>query len=115
MVAIPLKRDSGWQCEEETKAVRGGSFAGDRRDPVCRLYAVERDRRAGRNTAFGGGATPLLSLSPILTLAPEPEETEYIPDAAEVEALAKMLYRGSARDRFGYGKAACVWCVREPR
>ena len=35
--------------------------------------------------------TPLLSPSPILTLAPEPEETEYIPDAAEVEALAKML------------------------
>lgn len=40
--------------------------------------------------------TPLLSPSPILTLAPEPEETEYIPDAAEVEALAKMLY-GEAR------------------
>ena len=45
--------------------------------------------------------TPILSPSPILTLAPEPEETEYIPDAAEVEALAKMLYgeaRGIASD-----------------
>lgn len=55
--------------------------------------------------------TPLLSPSPILTLAPEPEETEYIPDAAEVEALAKMLYgeaRGIASDM---EKAACVWCV----
>ena len=103
-----MKRTAGWQCEEETKAVRGGSFAGDRRDPVCRLYAVERDRRAGRNTAFGGGA---YAPSPILTLAPEPEETEYIPDAAEVEALAKMLYgeaRGIASDM---EKAACVWCV----
>ena len=43
----------------------------------------------------------IISPSPILTLAPEPEETEYIPDAAEVEALAKMLYgeaRGIASD-----------------
>lgn len=55
--------------------------------------------------------TPLLSPSPILTLAPETPEPEYIPDAAEVEALAKMLYgeaRGIASDM---EKAACVWCV----
>lgn len=39
------------------------------------------------------------------------EEPEYIPDAAEVEAFAKMLYgeaRGIASDM---EKAACVWCV----
>lgn len=56
-------------------------------------------------------ATPLLSPSPLLTLAPETPEAEYIPDAAEVEALAKMLYgeaRGIASDM---EKAACVWCV----
>ena len=55
--------------------------------------------------------TPPLSPSPILTLAPETPEPEYIPDAAEVEALAKMLYgeaRGIASDM---EKAACVWCV----
>lgn len=54
---------------------------------------------------------PIISPSPILTLAPEEEEPEYIPDAAEVEALAKMLYgeaRGIASDM---EKAACVWCV----
>ena len=53
----------------------------------------------------------IISPSPILTLAPEEEEPEYIPDAAEVEALAKMLYgeaRGIASDM---EKAACVWCV----
>mgnify|MGYP001024750281 FL=1 len=56
-------------------------------------------------------ATPLLSPSPLLTLAPETPEAGYIPDAAEVEALAKMLYgeaRGIASDM---EKAACVWCV----
>lgn len=45
--------------------------------------------------------TPPLFPSPILTLAPETPEPEYIPDAAEVEALAKMLYgeaRGIASD-----------------
>lgn len=53
------------------------------------------------------------SPSPVPTNTPEaePEEPEYIPDAAEVEALAKMLYgeaRGIASDM---EKAACVWCV----
>lgn len=49
---------------------------------------------------YSGEPTPIISPSPLLTLAPEPEEQEYIPDAAEVEALAKMLYgeaRGSLR------------------
>ena len=39
------------------------------------------------------------------------DKSKYIPDAAEVEALAKMLYgeaRGIASDT---EKAACVWCV----
>ena len=60
---------------------------------------------------YSGEPTPIISPSPLLTLAPEPEEQEYIPDAAEVEALAKMLYgeaRGIASDM---EKAACVWCV----
>ena len=86
-----MKRIAGWRCEEETKTDRGGAFNSDCRDPACRLYAVERDSGSG--------------------LAPEPEEQEYIPDAAEVEALAKMLYgeaRGIASDM---EKAACVWCV----
>lgn len=53
------------------------------------------------------------SPSPIPEDKPESaeEEPEYIPDAAEVEALAKMLYgeaRGIASDM---EKAACVWCV----
>ena len=59
--------------------------------------------------------TEFKSPSPLLTIAeseePEAEEPEYIPDAAEVEALAKMLYgeaRGIASDM---EKAACVWCV----
>ena len=52
----PLKQAAGWKCEEDTTTIRDGSFAGDRRDPAYRLYAVERDKRAGRNTAFGGGA-----------------------------------------------------------
>lgn len=38
---------------------------------------------------YSGEPTPIISPSPLLTLAPEPEEQEYIPDAAEVEALAK--------------------------
>ena len=59
-------------------------------------------------------ATPLLSPSPLLTLAPETPEAEYIPDAAEVEALAKMLY-GEARDRFGYGKSRVRLVRAEPR
>ena len=40
-----------------------------------------------------------------------PEAQQYEPDAAEVEALARMLYgeaRGIASDM---EKAACVWCV----
>ena len=40
-----------------------------------------------------------------------PEAQHYEPEAAEVEALARMLYgeaRGVASDR---EKAACVWCV----
>lgn len=48
---------------------------------------------------------------PLNTPEAEPEEAEYIPDAAEVEALAKMLYgeaRGISSDM---EKAACVWCV----
>lgn len=60
---------------------------------------------------YSGEPTPIISPSQLLTLAPEPEEQEYIPDAAEVEALAKMLYgeaRGIASDM---EKAACVWCV----
>ena len=48
-----MYKRQGWKCEENTTTIRGGSFAGDRRDPAYRLYAVERDRRAGRNTAFG--------------------------------------------------------------
>lgn len=51
------------------------------------------------------------SFIPTNTPEAEPEEPEYIPDAAEVEALAKMLYgeaRGIASDM---EKAACVWCV----
>ena len=106
-----MKRTAGWQCEEETKAVRGGSFAGDRRDPVCRLYAVERDECGGGNAAFVGGT--------FADHIPFPD-----PDACAgrgragihtgrggVEALAKMLYgeaRGIASDM---EKAACVWCV----
>lgn len=60
-------------------------------------------------------ASAIISPSLLLTIAegeePEAEEPEYIPDAAEVEALAKMLYgeaRGIASDM---EKAACVWCV----
>lgn len=55
-------------------------------------------------------AIPLIAFMP-WSGTKEPEETEYIPDAAEVEALAKMLYgeaRGIASDM---EKAACVWCV----
>lgn len=58
---------------------------------------------------------PSPSFEPIETIPPikedKPEEQEYIPDAAEVAALAKMLYgeaRGVASDM---EKAACVWCV----
>ena len=53
--AVLKQRAAGWKCEEDTKTVCGGSFAGDRRDPACRFYAVERDRQTGGNTAFGGG------------------------------------------------------------
>ena len=104
----PLKRIAGWRCEEETKTDRGGAFNSDCRDPACRLYAVERD--SGSGTIFGRAYADYIPF-PLLTLAPEPEEQEYIPDAAEVEALAKMLYgeaRGIASDM---EKAACVWCV----
>ena len=49
---------------------------------------------------------------PTAVLLPSSGTTaEYIPNAAEVEALAKMLYgeaRGIASDM---EKAACVWCV----
>ena len=53
----------------------------------------------------------IISPSPILTLAPEEEEPEYIPDAAEVEALAKMLYGEARGITSDMEKAACVWCV----
>lgn len=94
----PLKRITGWRCEEEAKTDRGGAFNGDCCDPACRLYAVERDNESG--TAFGRGYADYIPF-PDLTLAPETPEQEYIPDAAEVEALAKMLYgeaRGIASD-----------------
>lgn len=68
-----------------------------------------------------GGNKHSAELPPPLFASPSPipedkpesaeEEPEYIPDAAEVEALAKMLYgeaRGIASDM---EKAACVWCV----
>ena len=48
--------EAPWDTEFQKRYCSGCSFAGDRRDPAYRLYAVERDRRAGRNTAFGGGA-----------------------------------------------------------
>ena len=103
-----MKRIAGWRCEEETKTDRGGAFNGNRRDPACRIYAVERD--TGNGTVFGrtyGAYIPF----PNLDACTGTEETDYIPDAAEVEALAKMLYgeaRGIASDM---EKAACVWCV----
>ena len=58
--------------------------------------------------------TPTITNPPVA--ADTPSETpeaaaEYKPDAAEVEALARMLYgeaRGIASDM---EKAACVWCV----
>ncbi len=60
-------------------------------------------------SAAGKADTPPASLP---ALAPiEEDKPAYIPDAAEVEALAKMLYgeaRGVASDT---EKAACVWCV----
>ena len=60
-------------------------------------------------SAAGQADTPPASLP---ALAPiEEDKPAYIPDAAEVEALAKMLYgeaRGVASDT---EKAACVWCV----
>ncbi|MFG6330870.1 MAG: cell wall hydrolase [Lachnospiraceae bacterium] len=60
-------------------------------------------------SAAGQADTPPASLT---ALAPiEEDKPAYIPDAAEVEALAKMLYgeaRGVASDT---EKAACVWCV----
>lgn len=60
-------------------------------------------------SAAGQAETPPASI-PALVLIEE-DKPEYIPDAAEVEALAKMLYgeaRGVASDT---EKAACVWCV----
>ena len=60
-------------------------------------------------SAAGQADAPPASL-PALALVEE-DKPEYIPDAAEVEALAKMLYgeaRGVASDT---EKAACVWCV----
>lgn len=53
---------------------------------------------------------PTVSRIPALMTIKE-DKPEYIPDAAEVEALAKMLYgeaRGVTSDT---EKAACVWCV----
>ena len=41
----------------------------------------------------------------------EPDKPEYIPDAAEVEALAKMLYGEARGVPSDMEKAACVWCV----
>lgn len=85
----------------------GGSCVPFRLSKRRGIWSFKSDIVAGA----GRRIATLLSPSPILTLAPEPEETEYIPDAAEVEALAKMLYgeaRGIASDM---EKAACVWCV----
>ena len=51
------------------------------------------------------------AITPEPTVTELPEEEQYTPDAAEVEALARMLYgeaRGIASDM---EKAACVWCV----
>lgn len=39
------------------------------------------------------------------------DKPEYIPDAAEVEALAKMLYGEARGVSSSTEKAACVWCV----
>lgn len=38
-------------------------------------------------------------------------EREYIPDAAEVAALAKMVYGEARGIRSDAEKAACIWCV----
>ena len=57
-----------------------------------------------------GQADALPASLPALVMVEE-DKPEYIPDAAEVEALTKMLYgeaRGVASD---IEKAACVWCV----
>ena len=57
-----------------------------------------------------GQADALPAPLPTLVMVEE-DKPEYIPDTAEVEALAKMLYgeaRGIASDT---EKAACVWCV----
>ena len=61
-------------------------------------------------SAAGQADAPPASRVPALVLIEE-DKPAYIPDAAEVEALAKMLYgeaRGVVSDT---EKAACVWCV----
>lgn len=60
-------------------------------------------------SAAGQADTPPASPPAIAPI--EEDKPAYIPDAAEVEALAKMLYgeaRGVTSDT---EKAACVWCV----
>ena len=103
IVAIPLVAFMPWSGTPETEQYSGEPTALISPSPILTL-APETEQYSGEPTA-------LISPSPILTLAPETEETDYIPDAAEVEALAKMLYgeaRGIASDM---EKAACVWCV----
>lgn len=41
----------------------------------------------------------------------EPQEPEYVPDAAEVEALAKMLWGEARGVKSKTERAACVWCA----
>lgn len=47
----------------------------------------------------------------LATLPAPPKEAEYIPPAAEVEALAKMLYGEARGVTSDMEKAACVWVV----
>lgn len=42
---------------------------------------------------------------------PEPPEPEYVPDAAEVEALAKMLWGEARGVKSKTERAACAWCA----
>lgn len=63
-----------------------------------------------------GQAAPDMPSPPIekITSTEEPrkaDKPEYIPDAAEVEALAKMLYGEARGVTSDMEKAACVWCV----
>lgn len=84
----------------------------DRRRPSCGAYAVERERRGADKPKDTTAGTLEEVHQPTAVLLPSSGTVAgYVPNAAEVEALAKLIYGEAGIVPSTTEQAAVVWCV----